>query len=259
MRAMYRLPKPTLRHVAIALLVSTLAASCSLECLFVHDIVLAAPGRPRSWEGADAIVYEVAWRDEEGLTRSAVLAEGGEIAIRLSRGTPQAILAIPLWAGARLLPAGALYPHDLEARPGDLPSPDPCRIALSFTSGYAAVTARLIAEKGVDPWAFPIEKLASVPVKDGKDPWSLAPCEVADAIISGTFRVSAFPSARTAFALPEGEAWIPESPLCAMSADGGITIAKLADGLHLFYGKDLTLAVKVVDGEVRQPVARFNR
>ncbi|MCE1197170.1 hypothetical protein LWX53_11820 [bacterium] len=256
---MFRLKKSAARGAAYALLISVLAASCSLDCLFVHDIILAAPGRPRPWRGAHALRYRVAWRDAEGFARSALVGEGEEIALRLKRGAPQAILAEPLWEGQRLFPAGALYPRDLEAPPGDLPSLDPDRMALSFASGYAAAVAAIMEEKGVDPWGFPIEKLASVPVGAGKDPWDLPPWKAADAILGGTFRASAFPAARAAFALPDGAEWLPESPFCAFGDEGGGRISSLADGLHLFFAEGLTLAVRVEGGRARLPAALFKR
>ena len=260
---MFRLKKSAARGAALAMLVSALAASCSLDCLFVHNLILAAPERPRPWRGARALSYEVAWRDAEGFARSALIGEGEEIAVRLKRGAPQAILATPLWEGLRLFPSGALYPRDLEAPPGGLPSRDPDRMSLTFASGYAAAVAAIIEEKGVDPWGYPIEKLAEVPVVAGKDPWDLPPWKAADAIRGGTFRSSAFPAARAAFALPEGGPWLPESPFCAVEGegegDGEWRTATLADGLHLFFAEGRTLAVRVEGGRGRLPAAIFKR
>ncbi len=256
---MFRLMKSTARGAALALAAMVLAASCTLDRLLVHDILLAAPERPRAWRGAGALAYEVAWKDERGSLLRATIGEGGEIALRLRRGAPQAILATPLWEGLRLPPAGALYPHDLEPPPGDLPSVSPDRMALSFASGYAAAVATIIAEKGVDPWGYPIEKLAAVPAGAGKDPWDLPSWKAAETIIGGTFRVTAFPAAKAAFALPGGGPWLPESPFCALGGEGASLSATLADGLHYFYAKGATLAVRVEGGAARLPAAWFSR
>ena len=256
---MFRLWKSVSRRAAVAMAIIALGASCSLDCLIVHTIVLAAPERPPAWREARALAYQVSWRDEGGSPRQAFVAEGAEIALRLRRGAPQAILAAPFWEGSPLLPAGALYPHDLATRPGDLPSSNPDRMVLSFASGYAAAVAAIIEAKGVDPWGYPIEKLAAVPIGAGKDPWDLPPWKAADAILGGAFRASAFPSARASFALPEGEPWLPESPFCAVGGEGGSRSATLADGLHYFYAEGQTLAVRVEGGKACLPAARFER
>lgn len=242
-----------------ALALAALAASCSLECLFIHDIVIAAPERPRAWQGAGALAYALEWRDELGLPREATIAEGGEVAIRVRRGVRQAILATPHWNGARFLPAGALYPHDLAAPTGDLPSSDPGRMALSFPSGYAAAVAAIIAERGVDPWAYPVEKLSEIPIAAGKDPWDLPPWRAADAILGGTFRATSFPAARSEFIVPAGEAWCPESPFCAMEGEDANRSATLAEGLHFFFSEGRTLAVRVEEGRTCLPPAVFCR
>ena len=174
---MFRLWKSVSRRAAAAMAFIALGASCSLECLVVHTIVLAAPERPPVWRDARVLAYQVSWRDEEGSPRQALLAEGEEIALRLRRGAPQAILATPLWDDAPLLPAGALYPHDLATLPGDFPSSTPDRMALSFASGYAAAVAAVIEAKGVDPWGYPIEKLAAAPIGAGKGPLGPAAVE----------------------------------------------------------------------------------
>lgn len=242
-----------------ALTMTALAVSCSFDCLFIHDIIIAAPERPRVWQGAGGLTYRLAWRDEQGLSREEIVGEGEEIAIRVRRGERQAILATPLWNGARLLPAGALYPRDLAAQPGDLPSADPCRMALSFASGYAAAVAAIIMERGVDPWAYPVEKLAEIPVAARKDPWDLPPWKAADAILGGTFRATAFPSARSVYSLPAGELWLPESPFCAIGGEEASRSAALADGLHFFYTEQRTLAVRVEGGAACLPPALFSR
>ncbi len=256
---MFRFLKSVSRRAAVAMAVIALGASCSLDCLIVHTVVLAAPERPPAWREARVFTYQVSWRDEGGSPRRALVAEGEEIALRLRRGAPQAILATPLWEDASLLPAGALYPHDLGTRPGDLPSSKPDRMALSFASGYAAAAAAIIEAKGVDPWGYPIEKLATVPIDAGKDPWDLPPWKAADAILGGAFRATAFPSARASFALPEGGPWLPESPFCAVGGEGGSLSATLADGLHYFYAEGQTLAVRVEGGKACLPAARFGR
>lgn len=256
---MFRLMKSAARGAALALAATIPAASCSLDSLLVHEILLAAPERPSSWRSAGGLAYEVSWKDERGSLLTATVVEGGEIALRLRRGAPQAILATPLWEGLRLPPAGALYPHDLEPPPGDLPSVSPDRMAISFASGYAAAVATIIAEKGVDPWGYPIEKLAAVPAGSGKDPWDLPPWKAAEAILSGAFRVTAFPAAKAAFALPEGGPWLPESPFCALGGEGASLSATLADGLHCFYARSATLIVRVEGGAARLPAAWFGR
>lgn len=251
--------KSAARGVDLALAATIPAVSCSLDRLLVHDILLAAPERPSAWRGGGDLAYEVAWKDESGSLLRATVGEGGEIALRLRRGAPQAILATPLWEGLRLPPAGALYPNDLASPPGDLPSTNPDRMALSFASGYAAAVAAIISEKGVDPWGYPIEKLAAVPAGSGKDPWDLPPWKAADAILGGTFRVTAFPAAKAAFALPEGGPWLPESPFCALGGEGASLSAALADGLHYFYARSATLIVRVEGGAARLPAAWFGR
>lgn len=256
---MYRLMRFAARGAALALAAIVLAASCSLDCLFAHSLILTAPERPCVWQGAGTLAYRVAWLDERGSRREAFIAEGEEIALRVRRGEPQGILATPLWEDLQLLPAGALYPHDLESQPDDLPSADPGRIALSFASGYAATVAAIIAEKGVDPWGYPLEKLAALPVDAGKDPWDLPTWKAADALIGGTFRATSFPAARAAFNLPGGEVWLPESPFCVIGGDGGSRNAKLADGLHLFHSAGKTLAVRVEEGKACLPAAIFCR
>jgi hypothetical protein len=247
------------RGAALALAAIVLAASCSLDSLFVHGMMLAAPERPCAWQGAGALAYRVAWKDEQGFRREAFIAEGEEIAIRVRRGERQGILAVPLWEELQLLPAGALYPYDLEAQPGDLPSADPGRMVLSFASGYAATVASVIAEAGADPWGYPIEKLAAASANAGKDPWDLSPWKAAQAILGGTFRATAFPAAQAAFSLPGGEVWLPESPFCSIEGEAGSQNAKLADGLHLFHSAGQTLAVRVQEGKACLPAALFAR
>jgi hypothetical protein len=258
-RAIFAAASASAALVAAVMASASLAASCSLDCLFVHNIIIAAPERPHVWQGDAAFAYRLAWRDELGLLREAIIADDEEVAICVRRGQRQAILATPLWNGARLLPAGALYPRDLAAPPGDLPSYDPGRMALSFASGYAAAVAAVIMERGVDPWAYPVEKLAEIPIAARKDPWDLPPWKAADAILGGTFRATAFPSARSEFTLPAGEQWHPESPFCAMGGEEASSSATLADGLHFFFSEERTLAVRVEEGKVCLPPAIFRR
>lgn len=230
-----------------------LYVSCGFDCLFVHTVIVEMPERPDTWSGMGALSYALSWKDETGAERLAFAGEGEALVLRLRRGDPQAILALPSQGQMTFLPAGALYPFDLEPSGGELPSAAPDRLKISFESGYAAATARLIESCGYDPWVYPLEKLKSVNEAKRRDPWALPPGKAAGLLVEGAFRISLFPAPAGSFLLPGDARWWPESPFCRIDSvegkgDGGQK-ACLSEGIHLFFSGEEKLVVKVEDRE----------
>ncbi|HWR11792.1 MAG TPA: hypothetical protein VN445_08220 [Rectinemataceae bacterium] len=228
---------------------AALLLSCGLECLFVHTVIVETPECPAAWSGMGALTYAFSWKDEAGMERHAFASEGVALVLRLKRGEPQAILATPSYGEVAFLPAGALYPFDLETPASELPSSAPDRLNVSFASGYAASVARRIEEAGYVPWAYPLEKLEPLSETKGVDPWAVPPWKVADLLLNGTFRVSVFRAAAGKFSLPEGARWWPKSPLCFLEIADGVQKAGLSEGMHLFFSEKESLLVKVEGGE----------
>ena len=209
------------------------------------------PIRPELWLGLEALIYEIRWKDEEGIDRVAAVGEGDALLVSLKRGVRQAILAIPRSADREFRPAGALYPFDLDDIPREgVPSRNPDTMRLSFSSGYPSATARCIEADGYDPWVYPLEKLGSIRETRGRDPWALPPWKAARSFLEGSFRISSFPAATNSLLLPADSQWWPESPLCLLESDGVTQTARLSEGIHVFFGKAERLVVKVSGGEI---------
>ena len=238
-------------RLSFLLVISGFTASCGFECIIIHTICIETPCRPESWQGLEALIYEISWKDETGRDRVAAVDEGQAFLISLKRGARQAILAIPRCGGMEFKPAGALYPFDLDDIPSEgIPSPNPDTMKLSFGSGYPSATARLIEDGGYDPWVYPLEKLGSIRETKGRDPWSLPPWKAARSLMEGSFRISAFPAATNSFTLPADSKWWPESPLCLVDSEGETRTARLSEGIHVFFGETGKLIAQVSGGEI---------
>ncbi len=234
-----------------------LACSCNAGFIAFQDIVIAAPPRPTVWQGMEGLAYRVSWVDQNGSKQEFLVAEGESITIRIWRGCDQAILFQPIAPYGWCKPAGFLYPFDLETGFGLAELWRPAKGRASFGSGYAATVALAMEKAGYDPWKWPLEKLADPGVIKQKDPWSLAPWTTAERLIQGNFRVSLFPSAKTAFVLPEDEPWWPESALCppaqtrpCAGTDDAEEFVMLPEGLHTFSNGSELLCVKIANGAV---------
>ena len=238
-------------RLGFVVIITGILVSCSIRCIYIHTICVEMPIRPELWQGLDALVYEIHWKDEEGMDRVASVSEDGALLVNLRRGARQAILAIPRSAGRKFRPAGALYPFDLDDIPGEgVPSRNPDTMRLSFSSGYPSATARCIEADGYDPWVYPLEKLGSIRETRGRDPWALPPWKAARSFLEGSFRISSFPAATNSLVLPTDSPWWPESPLCLLESDGARQTARLSEGIHVFFGKEERLVVKVSKGEI---------
>lgn len=236
---------------SFVLLILGFIASCSIKCIFIHTICVEMPIRPASWLGLETLVYEISWKDGEGIDRVAAVDEGDALLVSVKRGERQAILAIPRCGVREFLPAGALYPFDLDNMPREgIPSRNPDWMRLSFDSGYPSATARCIEAEGYDPWVYPLEKLRSIRETRGRDPWSLAPWKAARSFLEGSFRISAFPAATNSLVLPADMRWWPESPFCLLDSDGETRTARLSEGLHVFFGEEEKLIAQVSGGEI---------
>jgi len=125
----------------------------------------------------------------------------------------------------------------------------PDRLRISFESGYAAATARLIENYGYDPWVYPLEKLKSINEAKRRDPWAVPPSKTAGLLVEGAFRVSVFPASVGSFLLPGDARWWPESPFCRIDSVEGAQKACLSEGIHLFFSGEEKLVAKIQDGE----------
>ena len=227
-----------------------LALACSLECLFTHTLTLELPILPASWEGMPRLSYSLRWIDDRGEEQVSAAEGSGHITIRVARGRPQAIQAYPFCLGLPLRPAAALYPFDLEAGGGRLPSPEADTLKMGFSSGYEAEVIRSMEKAGTDPWAYPVENLDSAWEDGACDPWSLPPWKAAQALMEGTFRKSLFNKRAVGVLLPSDCRWWAETPFCHFENGEGGRKALLVEGLSIFLSERSKLIVSVDGGRI---------
>lgn len=233
-----------LGHIGLAALAWTLWGCSLARPLFVQDLALELPALPTGWEGLDLEGYELAWEDEAGLSRTAEVGVGESPVLSLSRGKAQAIFAWPKVRGMSLRPAGLLYPRECQA-PDAEDLLGAASASFSYASGYAAEVWIGLATLGLDPAAYPLEKLEGAWAPKGRDPWALPPLEAASYLASGAFRATRFPASLVLVQLPPGP-WYPESPFCTLSSGD---VVRLSEGCHRFYAAGKVLEV-LVEGEV---------
>ena len=235
-------------------------AACGLPSgqgsLDVHALTLVLPDLPPSWAAADGLLFRIEWRDGGGVRKEARAAPGGSLEIELERGVAQEILAVPVFRGRELRPAGARYPADLEVgADGGL---GPVRLPLCWKGGWLASLSRRLALGGYDPEAFNLARLKVVLDSVDTDPWLLEPSEAARRLVAGTFRSSLLPEPRRfTVALPGPGPWLAESamaPQPRQGADGRWTV-ELPEGLSLELGPEAVLAIDVGPGGISTIVA----
>ncbi len=234
-------------------LAGTLCISCGLDFLFAQDIILQAPDRPNVWQRLGGLEFDVEWRDASGTEQHAMLKEGESIQLRLVRGESQAILLLPRYSQAQLMPAGFIYPGDLQGAQSFQAWTDPAVAKANYGSGYEAMVAQALEKAGYVPWHWPVERLADASLAKGIDPWVLTPSRAASLLIQGSFRLTAFPKPKTPFELPIPGPWYPESPFCQITeaaGDGKAPCAQLAEGVHNFFSESRSLVIKIESGKL---------
>jgi hypothetical protein len=239
---------------AAAVAATAMAASCVPISGFLsgsQSILLVLPALPPGWDWLPDKGLDLAWREPGGRLRCLRAEPGSSVRIAVDRGLPQAILARPSSAGRGLRPAGALYPQGLSELPsakaglsGDAVSMD--RLVLSWEEGYAASVALILADSGLDPWAYDLASLAREARARCGDPWLVPALETARLLASLSFRIDLFKEPRRfAVALPEPGPWACESPFAPAPAVEEPPIAQLPEGLWRFLGQDRELLVRV--------------
>jgi len=230
------------------LLYALLLGSCSESELFSHEIVVFPPARPEAWRDLDPLEFCVSWEDNEGLTRETPLLEGQELRIRLRRGKPCAVVARVFSGNDRLRSAAAFYPRDLDSaseNEGFFSSLKLERLNLDYMKGYVAEVASCLEKIGIDPWIYPLERIAVEFSLKHADPWPILPFETAEALALHGFRIDRYTRKGLDTYLPKSSGWIPESPFCDMRREGDLQKAMLPDGLSIFYDETRKLIASV--------------
>jgi hypothetical protein len=188
----------------------------------------------------------LSWMEPGGSLRSLLAEPGSRHEIKVRRGSPQAIVALPISSGRSLCPAGALYPEGLAGRKAGEGMDE---LSLDWRGGYAASLFAALEGGGVDPCGFDLYALVDQAIARSSDPWLLAPLEVARRLTASGFRIDAFKKPKLmAVDLVPGRSWAPESPFAAAPVplrSAAAEIAQLPEGLWRFVGEDSELFVSV--------------
>lgn len=149
--------------------------------------------------------------------------------LRLPKEPNWPVQAVPLARGARLRPAGALWPWDLDGQ----------TLVLTWEHGPAAEVFAALVREGVDVTALDGERLLEqMAARGGEDPWVLDLSHLASRLAVGEFRVTdlrALPRRDLQLQLPPG-GWLLDSPFRpALQADdaGPLRLLGVPLGRHL--------------------------
>lgn len=228
------LPRLSIR-LGAALPALALASGCSWFSATV-EVRVQAPSPPERWrEAFPELRFELDC--PEGQPALCCVAPGGQASLRLPKRVNWPVLAHPWARGARLAPAGGLYPLDLDAG-GDC-------LVLRWERGPAAEVFQALIREGFEVGRVNARRLLEeMTARSTGDPFRLDLPALAAQLASEEFRVTdirLLPARNVALEVAPGT-WLLESPFRpaqCIAAGEALHIPALSLGAHRLFAVEL--------------------
>jgi len=222
-------------RLGVALPALALASGCSWFSSTV-EVRVRTPAPPEPWrEAFPELRFELSCL--EGDPAQCCVAPGGQASLRLPKRANWPVLAYPWARGARLAPAGGLYPLDLDPG-GDC-------LELRWERGPAAEVFQALIREGFEVGRVNARRLVEeMMARSTGDPFRLDLQALAGRLASEEFRVTdivLLPARDVALEVPPGT-WLLESPFRPaqrIAAGEALRIPALSLGAHRLFAVEL--------------------
>ncbi len=212
-----------------------LLTACALPWTPSEEITIVFPELPACAAVFGPPEYRISWFGEEGrLEERRTGAGAAGLRLDLPARSSLPVLAVPLFGGKGdlVLPAGGLYPHDVE--PGGF-------LHLTWENGFAAGILVQAEERGFPVDAFNAERFfREIRARGGGNPWMLNRARILETLTGLSFRADRIVKAKIhPLRIPGlGGEWFSWNPLLepyAFGGEGDADFGCFPAGFHRFF------------------------